>query len=466
MVSCAARAFVLAVALAGLPGLAAAELCVLPLEGGGPINAVEEGQPWRILFEVASIPGYPLPLIWPGQRDGLYTVRGMRFEPLGVGYPALGFFQWRDFAARRDGTVIGFGQLPSQLWILRPGEAEFSLVPDLPPLRSAGYDAAEDRVYMQGQNGGLYELHGEKAVLSLLDGAPSTASGGFPRLVETLGGYLAATETSLWFHPRGAGKWQSIADTAAFRDKWSLKDARIVPLDGNTVAIGLLRGIVVLRAQAGQVPVLRYSLPWTDLRGPVGGSVLTWQLADGSLNGPRDFAFLTPDGPVAPPGDPVPRSEDPAAPGAQVAPDQSLMLVRSGEEVFVFDGSRMVRRADLDSARIGSYPRFVEMLGKTYLRTTTGWYAVGPGLTLSSAPLPFPVEGLRDDPITVPSLGGALLVDQRGGTMWFTGDGGTFAPVRNLTGAAIDRAIAPLPERAAAIALTRRGAAIVQACPD
>lgn len=437
---------------------------MLPLEGGGPVSAIEAEDPWRIVFEVASIPGYPLPLIWPQQRDELYTVRGMRFEPLGTQYPALQFFQWRNFAWRQDGTVIGFGQFPNQLWILRPGETEFSSLPDMPPFRVTGYDEGEDRAYIEAMNGDLYELQGEKAVLSPLTGLPTAFDGALPRRVETLGGYVAATEVALWFHPDGAGEWQAITETATLGEMWSLNDASIVPLDANTVAIGLGRAIVVLRARTGEVPVLQYSLPWSALPAPVGGKVLIRRFVDGSLDGPLDFVLLTPDGPIPPPGDPTPRAVERFSTAAQVTPDQSHILLRVGEEVFVFDGSRMVRRPDLDSMRIGGYPRFVEMLGKTYLKTTTGWYAVGPGVTLSPAPLPFPARGLRDDPLTVPLLGGALLFDARNEVLWFTGDGVRIEVVHNRAGTMVRSVGGALPGRAAVIVVTEKGAAIVQSC--
>lgn len=461
--SCAARALLIAAALAGPPGRAAAELCVLPLEGGGPVSAVEAEQPWRIISEVASIPGYPLPLIWPYHRKELYTVRGMQFEPLGTDYPVLQFFQWRNFARRPDGTVIGFGKYPTQLWVLRPGEAEFSPLPDVPPFVTTSYDAGEDRVYVGAVDGGLYELRGEKAVLSPLTGLPLFVNGALPRRVETLGGYLAATETALWFHPDGAGQWQEIADAETGGTLYDLRDARIVPLDRTTVAIGLGQAIVVLRAKAGQRPEWRYSLPWSYLPQPVGGSVLTWRYADGSRSSPAYVVQLTPDGPVPPSGDPVPPVKDHLAARLDVAPDQSSMLVRSGEKAFVFDGSRMMRRPDLDSGRIGFYPRFVEMLGKTYLTTTTGWYAVVPGVTLS--PAPFPVAGLLvEDPLSVPSLGGALLRDRRSNVLWFTDDGVTFKVVQNRAGTKVRGIGGALPGRVAAIVVTEKGAAIVQSC--
>lgn len=236
------RALALAALLGLAPAAATAGLCLLPLEGGGPVSEIEREQPWRIISGSGTVPGLPLVLTAPLHRARpdrqLYTVRGMRYEPLGAEFPR-GALWVSQTAARPDGSVYGWELLGNRLFKLVEGGGVYRPVISSDNILSVAYDAGDDRLYLRDGDG-LFEVEGGAAVPSTI-GLPDLTidprwrpprpgrshEATLPRFVPPLGVHLSGDEAAgqLWLRTSD-GAWRPLDHGAPVRQAWRVSEGR------------------------------------------------------------------------------------------------------------------------------------------------------------------------------------------------------------------------------------------------
>lgn len=459
-------------------------LCLTVLENGGPVSELEQDQPRRIVGEVTTIPGYPLLLVKPTNRYPLYTVRGMRFEELGAEYPTTGGFQYKFFAVRRDGSVIGFGQMPHQLWLLEPGRDAFRPLSGLRQSRHNQYDPAQDRLYQLLDDGRLYEFDAERQVLSDLDGLVYGRDISLPRYVPELKGHLAATDGRLWFRAEAAGTWREIELDHPLLIGWRLAQAPILVDGGGRVILDMPEEKYVFAPASGDADLV-YSIRTRYRPIMAGGRALVWRDNGAPTWFERvilrydvdawlpDLVLLGPDGPEAVPGDAVEASYERRDGLGQRrsfvtsldVPGHGLLLIQDDKEnLYLWDGSRVKHLPQLDPERAGRFPSFVRLGNQTALRTSKGFFAYDAGLALEPLPVPFEAEGPFWNIVYSERFGMSFLGEPGGKKVWFTKDGRTYDAVENHTGAKGLGFVADLPGRRASLVSSDAGAALIHDC--
>ncbi|MCW3782770.1 hypothetical protein [Defluviimonas salinarum] len=466
-------------------------LCVVPLAGGGPITELEREDPRRIAWDATVIPGYPWLIVKPQSRYPLYTVRGLRFEELGADYPATDLSQYKFFAQRRDGSVIGFGANPRQLWLLEPGAREFRPVPGLRDYMLSRYDPEQDRIYQLLRDGRLYEVANGRQRLSELNGLSYSNRDGLdlggdtalPRYVPVLGGYLAASDGQIWFHPERGGMWEPLDFGEPVALGWRLPEAPVLVDSGGRVILDMPMQVFVLDA-SGAVPRLLYSV--ATRRRPVmaGGRAIVWRvngrstwferviLGNDSDEWLPDLVLLGPNGVEPVPGSPV-RARNAEQEGLRLGqsdarnlpvPGRDQVIVEDDERNrYLWDGTRMVAMPQLAPSRIGRYVRFARLGDLDVFLSEQGFFSFDADFAVEKLPMPFEPSGLLS-PVHSENFGGSFLVAPDGGGLWLTRDGRDYEPVENRTNAKILEVVADIPERRATLVSTGGGAALLLDC--
>ena len=492
-----AAALLLAALMAG--GGAAAEVCLLPLENGAPVNEVERGQPYRIIYGSGTIPGFPHVLIAPLNRDRpdrqLYTVRGMRFEPLGAEFPRGALWVSPVTPPRADGSIYGWELLGRSLYRLAPEAEEFEPVAAAEGAARFAHDAGEGRLYVQTGDGALAELDGDRLAPSPLAGLNAAAPGysrtaTLPRFVPPLGVHLAAEEDdSLW--ARGTeGVWREVDLGGPVHQAWRVGTGAWHHDPAEGIVTVLVGGTaLVFDARAPGEARFLYRLPAGSTAISPEAPMMAWERAPdappapgflGRLLGaeavpraPLRLVQILREGPAPPPGEGVSGAFYRSASGrlAEIPdvglielPEFGAVLVRHAAGVSVYRAGRLAPAPRLAPDRVGKYLRAVRFGERVFLQSEAGLYEIGPGLV--PVPRPWPGGGPRPWEV-VPSVafGGALVRNVTEGRLWITADGRQFQEVRNLTGAPLRALGSDLPGRRAALAATGDGAALVADCP-
>ncbi|WP_371224667.1 hypothetical protein [Roseovarius sp. 2305UL8-3] len=170
--------------------------CLKPVEGGEP-QGVEIEQPYRMVREALTIPGYPWLILKPTNRFPLHTIRNGRFEELGAEYPYAQLWSYRDHYVLSDGTVWGVRSAKNSIYVLHPGQSEFEPT-GIDGFLTHVFDPNRERLLLLYEHQGLMEWDGQNLIPSPLAGEPLGLNDLLPRYVPDLGMYVAGTDGWLY----------------------------------------------------------------------------------------------------------------------------------------------------------------------------------------------------------------------------------------------------------------------------
>lgn len=180
---------------------------------------------------------------------------------------------------------------------------------------------------------------------------------------------------------------------------------------------------------------------------------------------------MTREGLVPPPGGEVtgwysvlPRRNSPGVGGHRIhdLPEFDAALISHAGGRSVWRDGRIEPAPALGYDAVGDHIFVSRFGGRVFLDSLAGFFELDRDMTVT--PLDWPAPGRTGWRVTeAPALGGALF--QARGEVWFSADGRRFEAVENRTGGVFHAFGAALPGRAAMLAATGTGAALVEACP-
>ena len=466
------RAALLWLAMAGQ----AAAWCLSPVQDGAPQKEVEIRQPYRMVDEALTIPGYPWLIIAPVNRFALHTIRNGRFQELGTDYPYAGMWSYRDHYVLSDGTVWGVRWHGRTVHVLRPGQSTFQAVPNLTGFINHEYDPNRERLLLLFEDKGLMEWDGEALTPSPLSGGETGKPLGLndlmPRYIPALNRYVTGTDRRYYTIPSTPPHDWRLLDLdgmRAQRDIWDVNksDFRVLPQQ----RLALFRHHKKIHVYDMSDPRRLTRLYAFKIRGglivPGQGRALL------RSSGLIPAAFVTRDGLTPVPEDTPLRDLPPD--GVKIglfassfrAKHQWPPFTQLGTQTAWYDGQTFYRvPPDTAVLAISGRVDWFGVNGKVYALTRDGFYRLNRDLTLHRLIALNDAYGFQfDDLVPSAQFGGFFFYGRERG-LWHIQDGAADLVLSAET-TRINRYVADVPGMNAGLVLRDDGLHFLRkTCPD
>lgn len=461
-----------------------AQLCAVPVIDGQPTEEPELSQPYRMAFETVTISGYPHLVINPSNRRGLYTIDAGRFEPLVAEFPKGGIWQFRDTHILPDGRVFGLGRNPSVIFVLDPQDGAFLPIAETEGYGVAYFDTEKGVLWFSSASGALMQIGPDGPVAISMpqirdgqNGLPVLSRDTpLPRYVEAFGGYIAATDFSLWYLRDGETDWVELLTRGEQNHLWTSASgpeytARIlVDADRDLAYISYSSDAAVFDIATG-VPQFLYNVDRPRSVVQVNGRIIVERARYNKrwFGGIDRQSRLWPDLLVLGRGGPEPVQGMPdnidtsgspvLAYGLRFVPAWNRVLVWINESWMAYDGTRLSPMPSL--AGQPSYLRPIEIRGQSLMQASDSYFRIHDNFEIDA--IQMPQDGLSDYYVSV-HFDGTFFYDHHGENLWFTRDLQAFEQVTLPPDVQISDVKLDLPDAPATLAIGSNGLYLIQHC--
>lgn len=455
-----------------------AQLCVVPVIDGQPTEEPELTQPYRMAAETLTITGYPHLVIRPSNHKGLYTVEDGHFRPLFAQFPKVGWWQFRQTHMLSDGRVFALGRNPDVIFVLDDQEGVFLPIAETEGYRVSYFDTEKDVLWFSSASGALMQIGPDGPVaVTMPQIRERSRETPLPRYVEAFGGYIAATDFSLWYLRDGATDWVELLTRGTQNHLWTTASSPeftvpiLVDADQNLAYMTYRSGAAVFDIATG-APHFLYFVEHPSDAAQVNGRIIVKQKNYRQRWFGGGFDTLSPlwpdlfvlgrDGPEPVQGmpDQIDTSGNPLlAYNLRYVPAWNRAIVWINESWIAFDGTRLLPIPSL--ADQPSYLGPIEIQGQGLLKASGSYFNVGDSLEIESIQMP------QDDLsryYASDTFGGTFFYTRYSDKLWFTRDLRSFEQVTLPPDVQISDVKSDLPDAPATLAIGTNGLYLIQHC--